>query len=560
MIYGIDLGTTHSLIALFEENGPTLAPNVHGELLTPSVIGLADDGTMLVGQAAKDRLSTHPKKTVASFKRFMGTGHQILLDKMALRPEEASAFVLRSLKADAEAHFKDVVTDVVISVPAYFNEHQRKATINAGKLAGLNVRRVINEPTAAALAYGLGDFAEGKFLVFDLGGGTFDVSILDKYEGVMEVRATTGDTHLGGNDFTELLEGLVLGRHSLTFDALAPQELGALTHVCERLKIALGSSGEANYSIVVGGKPHEGSISRQEFEQAAETLLRRLRRPLERAIADARVSVSDLTAIILVGGATRMPMVRSLVARLFGRLPLGSINPDTAIALGSAIQGGLIARDAALEDVVMTDVSPYTLGVAVVDPSDVGRSMMDPLIQRNSMVPISRAKIFATVRDNQSHVDLKIYQGENLRPHENIFVGELRVSVPPNKAGAEGIDTRFTYDVNGALEVEAKVISTGVVGRALFNNELGLSEDELNRRFAALSAIKLHPRDQLPNQMLIARAERLYAEHLGEAREFIRIRLLQFVTDLENSRTNGEAERQAFTGVLASLEGHGFPA
>lgn len=418
MIYGIDLGTTHSLIALFDGNDATLAPNVHGALLTPSVVGLGDDGTMLVGQAAKDRLSTHPGKTVASFKRFMGTGHEVMLGKMSLRPEEVSALVLKSLKADAEAHFHDTVTDVVISVPAYFNEHQRKATINAGKLAGLNVRRIVNEPTAAALAYGLGDFSEGKFLVFDLGGGTFDVSILDKYEGVMEVRATTGDTQLGGNDFTALLEKLVLGRHSLTIEQLSAKERGSLQHTCERLKIQLGSSTTATYAFFVGGKQHEGSFAREDFEQSAEALLRRLRRPLERAIADARLAVSDLNAIILVGGATRMPMVRSLVARLFGRLPLGNINPDTAIALGSAIQGGLIARDAALDDIVMTDVSPYTLGVAVVDPSDMSREMMEPLIQRNSIVPISRAKIFSTILDKQTLVKLKIYQGENLRPQE----------------------------------------------------------------------------------------------------------------------------------------------
>ncbi len=558
MIYGIDLGTTHSLIGAFQTQGATLAPNVHGELLTPSVVGLADDGTLLVGKAAMDRLVTHPERTVASFKRFMGTAHEVQLAKTKFRSEELSAFVLKSLKADAEAHFGDVVRDVVISVPAYFNEHQRKATMNAGRLAGLDVRRIINEPTAAALAYGLDEQKEGKFLVFDLGGGTFDVSVLDKYEGVIEVRATTGDTQLGGDNFTQVTEDLILGRHGLSKVDFSGKDKGALRRTSEALKIELGSSRVASYSITAAGRRHEGQVSREEFEQGADALLRRLRRPLDRAMSDARISVEELHSVILVGGATRMPMVRSLVARLFGRMPLVNINPDTAIALGSSIQGGLIARDAALEDVVMTDVSPYTLGIAVVDPSDRSRQMMQPLIQRNSVVPISRSEIFSTVNDDQSRVNLEVYQGENLRPHDNIFIGELVVHVPPNKAGAEGISTRFTYDVNGALEVEAKVISSGSMSRAVFSSGLGLSEEELNQRFAALAEIKVHPRDRLPNQVLIARAERLYSEHLAEKREFIRQRLLQFLGELDSSRTNGEAERLSFSQSLDPFEDRGF--
>lgn len=558
MIYGIDLGTTNSLIAAFDSDEPKLAPNIHGEMLTPSVVGLGDDGAVLVGKAAKDRLITHPERTISSFKRFMGTNHAIMLGDLSLRPEEVSAFVLRSLKADAEAFFKEEVSEVVISVPAYFNEHQRKATIAAGRLAGLKVRRIINEPTAAALAYGFSEVSEGKFLVFDLGGGTFDVSVLDKYDGVMEVRATTGDTALGGDDFTEVLQREILRIHSLDMDRLSAIERSSLKRSCEQLKIDLGSALAGTYSLKIHGELVEGSIGRDEFELSAAPLLRRLRTPLERAIADARVSVSELDAIILVGGATRMPMVRSLVARLFGRLPLVNIDPDKTVALGSAIQAGLVSRATALEDVVMTDVSPHTLGVAVVDLSDRSRGMMQPLIQRNSVVPVSRAGFFSTVNDNQTQVSLKVYQGENLRPNENVYLGEVEVTVPPNKAGAEGIETRFTYDVNGALEVEAKVISTGATARAVFHNDVGLSEAELDRRFAALAEIKLHPRDQLPNQALISRAERLYAEHLGETRELIRQLLLQFVHDLDQSRTRGDAERKSFSQRLDAFEGRGF--
>lgn len=558
MIYGIDLGTTNSLIAAFTEEGPKLAPNIHGDMLTPSVVGLDDDGNVLVGMAANDRLITHPGKTVSSFKRFMGTNHAIALGDLSLRPEEVSAFVLRSLKEDAEAYFKDEVLEVVISVPAYFNEHQRKATIAAGKLAGLKVRRIINEPTAAALAYGFSEVQEGKFLVFDLGGGTFDVSVLDKYEGVMEVRATTGDTALGGDDFTDILQKEILRKHSLVADRLTASERSSLKRSCDQLKVDLGSAHAAHYSLKVNGEAIEGGITRDEFESLASALLRRLRTPLERAIADARVSIAELDAMILVGGATRMPMIRSLVARLFGRLPLVNIDPDKTVALGSAVQAGLIQRLVALEDVVMTDVSPHTLGVAVIDPTDRSRGMMEPLIQRNSVVPVSRAGFFWTVNDNQTRVTLKVYQGENLRPNENVFLGEVEVSVPPNKAGVEGIETRFTYDVNGALEVEAKVISTGLIARAVFHNDVGLTEAELDRRFAALADIKLHPRDQLPNQALISRAERLYAEHLGQARELIRELLMRFIRDLDESRTQGSAERKDFSQRLDAFEGRGL--
>jgi len=365
-LIGIDLGTTNSLIAVFGEDGPALIPNALDDVLTPSVVGVDDAGEIVVGRAARERLLTHPDKTVASFKRFMGSARETILGRHRLRPEELSALVLRALKADAEAQIGTPVTEAVISVPAYFNDLQRKATLDAGRLAGLKVERLVNEPTAAALAYGLYEMKEGKFLVFDLGGGTFDVSILDKYEGVMEVRATAGDTQLGGDDFTQVIERLLADAHEFHVPALAPSATARLRRTAEALKLTL-TSADAPYELALDDATLSGKLDRQTFEDASAALLRRLRAPVERAIADALLKPDDLDTVVMVGGATRMPIVRSLVARLFGRLPLVHIDPDRTVALGAAVQAGLKGRAAALEDVVMTDVCPYTLGVAAVD-------------------------------------------------------------------------------------------------------------------------------------------------------------------------------------------------
>ena len=399
-------------------------------------------------------------------------------------------------------------------MPAYFNDHQRKATIDAGRLAGLKVDRLVNEPTAAALAYGLADEAEGKFLIFDLGGGTFDVSILDKYEGVMEIRATTGDTRLGGDDFTAVIEAMIAKTAGLDVKALGPEDRARLNRAAETLKVNLSAAHEAPYAVQLGKVTREGSITRQAYELECAGLLRRLRGPTERALVDAQMSPADFDAVVLVGGATRSPMVRSLVGRLFQKLPLINIDPDTTVALGAAIQAGLVGRDAGLEDVVMTDVSPYTLGVATIDTAIPGeRSLyVTPIIQRNAIVPISRTLSLTTVKDNQKIVNVAIYQGENLRPESNVHLGSIDVPVPPKPEGEESIEVRFTYDINGALEVEVLVVSTQSRLSKIFRNTSGLSEDELAARFKALGDIKLLPRDQIENKTLLARAERLYSE------------------------------------------------
>jgi len=556
-IVGIDLGTTNSLIAVLDGVTPNLVANKLGNVLTPSVVSIAEDDTVLVGEAAKDRLLTHADRSVASFKRLMGSNQGVKLGKSTFRPEELSALVLRALKADAEEKLGAPVSGAVISVPAYFNDIQRKATIDAGRLAGLEVERLVNEPTAAALAYGFGQAAEGKYLVFDLGGGTFDVSILDKYEGVMEIHATTGDTRLGGEDFTRVIEEVIIKSGKIDAKALDGGERARLVRTAEAVKVQLTSAQEAGYTLTLRGQTITGILTRAEFEVECASLLRRLRAPTERALRDARIDPSAFDAVVLVGGATRMPMVRSLVARLFGKLPLISINPDTTVALGAALQSGLHQRASALEDTVVTDVCPYSLGVAALVDANAGSDtrVVVPIIERNAVVPISRSNSFRTVRDDQKILSVEVYQGENLRPEDNIHLGSIEALVPPGRAGAQSVTVRFTYDINGALQVEVKVDSTGKLQSRIFRNALGLSDNELKKRFEALGTIKLSPRDQIENRALLARADRLYAEGRGAERDALRQLTLAFERAIADQRARDLAPvRAEFSSVLDRLE------
>jgi molecular chaperone HscC len=554
---GIDLGTTNSLAAVYEEAGPRLIRNALGSVLTPSAVSLANDGSILVGASAKDRLISHPEHSVAAFKRLMGTSRITKLGRRSFRPEELSALILRALVADVAADLGKVPQEAVISVPAYFNDHQRKATIDAGRLAGLKVDRLVNEPTAAALAYGIGQEGDGTYLVFDLGGGTFDVSILEKYEDILEVRATAGDTRLGGDDFSGVIADLIARKSGLAPDKLASVNKAKLVRQAENLKLELSRSPSADYRLPIGNESHEGTITRQAFEEHCAPLLQRLRLPTERAIRDAGLSLNQFTSIVMVGGATRMPMIRSLVARLFGQLPLVSIDPDTTVALGAAVQAGLVARGGALRDVVLTDVCPFTLGIETIDDPDSpgGPSHISPLIERNAVVPISRTTVVSTVQDRQHLLSVQVYQGENLRPQNNVHLGTIDVPVPSGPRGKEAVEVRFTYDVNGALQVEATSLSNMRKHSKIFRNALGLTEKELHKHFDNLQEIKLFPRERMENKALIARAERLYEESRGLEREHIKQMLLQFEADIQDQKLrDADSLRSRFASQLDGFE------
>jgi molecular chaperone HscC len=537
-IIGIDLGTTNSLVSVFRDGEAEIIPNALGDELTPSVVGLDDGGELLIGRAARERLVTHPDLTAAAFKRYMGTSREIALGDLVFRPEELSALVLKSLKADAEAFLGHEVVEAIITVPAYFSDAQRTATRVAGELAGLKVERLLNEPTAAALAYGLQERgADHTFLVFDLGGGTFDVSLLEIFDDVMEVRASAGDNFLGGEDFTHrIMDGFVHQHDKCAL--LDDSGLRGLLHAsATRAMHQLSSAKRATVSIPFQGERLEWAIDEATFHQLSGPLLDRLRTPMERALRDAKVNVSDLDDVVLVGGASRMRIVREMVARLLRRIPSSSIDPDKTIALGAAVQAGLKSRDAALEDVVMTDVCPFTLGTSVSERDKHGHYTSGhylPIIERNSTVPVSRVKRLSTVRDDQRKVEVDVYQGESPKATDNIRLGELVIPVPPKPAGEVSIDVRFTYDINGLLEIETAVVGTNETRRLVIEDNPGvLSREEIDARFKTLADLKIHPRDREENRALMARAERLYEEHLGNAREEVGRRISEFRQVLE---------------------------
>ncbi|MBV9693587.1 MAG: molecular chaperone HscC, partial [Alphaproteobacteria bacterium] len=464
MIVGIDLGTTHSLVGVWKDGGATLIPNALGQLLTPSVVASDDERRILVGQAARDRMVTHPSSAAATFKRYMGSDRKFGVAGRMLRPEELSSLVLKSLKADAEAFLGETVDEAVITVPAYFNDAQRKATKAAGELAGLKVDRLLTEPTAAALAYGFttGD-EESTILVIDMGGGTLDVSLLHSFEGIMEVRATAGDIWLGGEDFTQLIATAFMAEAGN--DAGLPPFAGKLpVHAsilrqAEIIKRDLSDAEEARLEVNYQGRAIGWTLQREAFEKMCEPLMARVRLPLERALRDARVAPETLSRIVFAGGATRMPMFRRLIARLFRQLPVHHINPDEVVARGAAVRAGLIAKGSGLEERVLTDVAPFTLGIEVTSRVSEGMLLPGtflPIIERNTVIPASRSHVVTTLQDNQTKLLVKVYQGESRMVRDNVYLGEVAVMIRPARAGEETVEVRFTYDTSGLLEVEAK--------------------------------------------------------------------------------------------------------
>ena len=563
MIVGIDLGTTNSLVAVWKDGAPQLIPNSIGDFLTPSAVSLADDGNWLIGMAARERLATHPKTTVATFKRYMGTQHQWKIGRKQYRPEDLSAMVLQSLKADAEAFLGEAVEAAVITVPAYFNDKQRRATRRAGELAGLKVERLVNEPTAAALAYGIHEHEqEEPFLVFDLGGGTFDVSLVEMFDGIIEVRASAGDNRLGGEDFNAAL--VEFARDKMGEDGPKVRDdpaLGAiLNQTAERTRRALSEAASAPFRFVWMGEEYSCDIDAEAFEEKCDPLVARLREPVLRSLRDGNVRVDSLAEIVMVGGATRMPVVRKAVTRMFGRFPNTSIHPDHAIALGAAVQAGLKARDADLSEVRLTDVCPFTLGVDIVERDPRGGmrgGVFSPIIERNTVIPASRVQTYGTISDNQSLIELGIYQGESREVKNNVKLGSVSIDVPPRPAGHVMVECRFSYDTSGLLEVDVTVPETGRTKQiAIYDQEDSALAASLAQRSADLAKLKVHPREQAANLAVMARAERCYEGFLAERREYVGQLITQFqmALDGQDPRTI-ETVRQEITARLDELEG-----
>ena len=506
-IIGIDLGTTNSVVAVMEGGKPKIIPSAEGNNTTPSIVAMSKNGERVVGQIAKRQAITNPENTIFSVKRFIGrrfeepevqntvklvpyeitkASHDSVRVKMGDKdysPQEISAFILQKLKADAESYLGEKVTDAVITVPAYFNDSQRQATKDAGKIAGLEVKRIINEPTASALAYGLDKKKEGKIAVYDLGGGTFDVTILEIGDGVFEVKSTAGDTHLGGDDFDQAIMDWIISEFKksegidLSGDAMALQRI---KEAAEKAKIELSSNMETEINLPFitadssGPKHLVMKLSRSTLEQLVGDLVEQTKKPCEQALKDAKLKKEDIQEVILVGGQTRMPLVQKTVQEIFGREPHKGVNPDEVVALGAAIQAGVLGGE--VQDLLLLDVTPLTLGLETLG------SVMTPLIERNSTIPTSKTQVFSTAADNQTSVEIHVLQGDRQMAEDNRSLGRFILDgIPPAPRGVPQVEVKFDIDANGILNVSAKDKATGKEQKITIQSSSGLSEEEIEQ-------------------------------------------------------------------------------
>ena len=480
---GIDLGTTNSVVAVMEGGKPTVIANAEGSRTTPSIVGFSKTGERLVGQLAKRQAILNPDKTIASIKRHMGEDYKVNIDGKDYTPQEISAMILRKLADDASSYLGEKVTSAVITVPAYFNDAQRQATKDAGKIAGLDVLRIVNEPTAAALAYGLEKEKSEKVLVFDLGGGTFDVSILEIGDGVHEVLSTSGDTHLGGDDFDQKVMDWICEEFQkqegidLRGDKQAMQRV---KEAAEKAKIELSSVLETSISLPFitadanGPKHLELSLTRAKFEDLSRDLLNRCKVPVETALKDAGVTKNDINEVVLVGGSSRIPAVQQLVKEYTGKEPNQSVNPDEVVAVGAAIQAGVLAGE--VKDIVLLDVTPLTLGIETLG------GVMTPLVPRNTTIPVSKSQVFSTAENNQTAVDIHVLQGERPMARDNKSLGMFRLDgIPPAMRGLPQIEVTFDIDANGIVNVSAKDKATNKEQKITITNSSNLSEADIDK-------------------------------------------------------------------------------
>ena len=506
-IIGIDLGTTNSCVAVMEGGKPTVIANTEGVRTTPSVVAFTKTGERLVGEPAKRQAVTNAEKTISSIKRHMGTDYKVAIDDKKYSPQEISAMVLQKLKADAEGYLGEKVTEAVITVPAYFNDAQRQATKDAGKIAGLEVKRIINEPTAAALSYGLDNENEQKIMVYDLGGGTFDVSIIEIGDGVIEVLSTNGDTKLGGDDFDQTLTDYMLAEFKknegvdLSNDKMALQRF---REAAEKAKKELSSATTTNINLpfitatAEGPKHFDMNLTRAKFDELTSSLVERTVIPVQNALKDAGLTMNDVAKVLLVGGSTRIPAVQDKVKQLTGKEPNKSLNPDECVALGASIQGGKLAGDEGAGDILLLDVTPLSLSIETMG------GIATRLIERNTTIPTKKSQVFSTAADNQSAVDINVLQGERQFAKDNKSLGQFRLDgIPPARRGVPQIEVTFDIDANGIVNVSAKDLGTGKEQHITITAGSNMSDSDIDK--AVKEAAEFEAQDKKRKEAIDAR-------------------------------------------------------
>ncbi len=547
-IIGIDLGTTNSCVAVMEGGKPVVIANTEGARTTPSVVAFTKNGERLVGEPAKRQAVTNADKTISSIKRHMGTDYRVAIDDKKYSPQEISAMILQKMKADAEAYLGEKVTEAVITVPAYFNDAQRQATKDAGKIAGLDVKRIINEPTAAALAYGLDNEKEQKIMVYDLGGGTFDVSIIEIGDGVIEVLATNGDNRLGGDDFDQRITEYMITDFKnkegidLSNDKMALQRL---REAAEKAKKELSSATTTNINLPfitaneTGPKHFEMDLTKAKFDELTHDLVERTAIPVQNALRDAGLNASELSKVLLVGGSTRIPAVQDKVKQLTGHEPSKTLNPDECVAIGACIQGGKLAGDAGAGDILLLDVTPLSLSIETLG------GVATKLIERNTTIPTKKSQVFSTAADNQTAVDIHVVQGERQFARDNKTLGQFRLDgIPPARRGVPQIEVTFDIDANGIVNVSAKDLGTGKEQHITITSGSNMSDDEIDK--AVKEAAEYEAQDK-------KRKEAIDAKNDADAMVFQTEKAMEEVGDKidANDKAAVEADLQALKDIIA---------
>ena len=547
-IKGIDLGTTNSCVGVMEGGQPVVVANAEGARTTPSVVAFTKSGERLVGEPAKRQAVTNADKTISSIKRHMGTDYRVAIDDKKYSPQEISAMILQKLKTDAENYLGEKVTEAVITVPAYFNDAQRQATKDAGKIAGLDVKRIINEPTAAALAYGLDNEKEQKIMVYDLGGGTFDVSIIEIGDGVIEVLSTAGDNRLGGDDFDQKVADYMIAEFKktegvdLSADKMAMQRI---REAAEKAKKELSSATTTNInlpfiSMNANGPLHfDMNLTRAKFDELTHDLVERTAEPVRRALSDAGLSASELGQVLLVGGSTRVPAVQDKVKQLTGKEPSKTLNPDECVALGASVQGGKLAGDAGAGDILLLDVTPLSLSIETMG------GIATRLIERNTTIPTKKSQIFSTAADNQTAVDINVVQGERQFARDNKSLGQFRLDgIPPARRGVPQIEVTFDIDANGIVNVSAKDLGTGKEQHITITAGSNMSDDEIDK--AVREAAEYEAQDK-------KRKEAVDTKNDADAMVFQTEKAMEEAGDKidANDKTAVEADLNALKDILA---------